>query len=663
MIFGPRCCVFAFLLLGALCGSAQAGEHGHLKLYFLQNSVGQETYDLTASANGLVLQSAFYYIERASVIHLNATLRMRPDGTPQQFTADGKSYRPFSVHAKFNAEPGGKTALIQDGTVSRHVTLPARYFTVSGYAPLSVQMMLLRYWLSHGKPARLPQFPAGTPDADILIYIAGQNTIQVNGKSIPLTRYSIRNGVWGRESLWLDGSGELAAATAYAGGLPLEAIRPEYSAALPELIHAANQDRLKESAQLKHSLRPLAAGSFAISGVTLIDGTGRSPVADAVVVIGNGRIMSAGPRRDVVIPPSLPVIGAKGATLLPGLWDMHAHFAQTEWGPTYLAAGVTSARDCGEEFDFITSQRDAIAKGDVLGPRLLLAGLVDGSGPKTFGATWADTPEQGRAMVAHYKAAGFAQMKIYDGIQPGVLRAITAEAHRQGMTVTGHVPRGMTALEAVEAGMDQINHIGSVCQATAGAKPGPLDLNSPTAKEAIEFFRNHRTVIDPTMAWNELLGHPKNFPIASFEPGFAKAPWVLTSLIGTAETAAAGAPQSARFHEMLALIKALFAAGVPIVAGTDKAIPGHSLHRELELYVEAGIAPMDVIRLATAGAARVMRVDKEAGTVEPGKRADLILVDGNPLEDFTALRKVTRVITNGKMYDTAALWRTVDFEP
>jgi imidazolonepropionase-like amidohydrolase len=654
MNFGPGRNVFAFLLFSALCVSARGVENGQLKLYFLQNPVGQETYNLTASANELVLESAFYYIERGSAIHLEATLRMKPDGTPQQFTAEGKSYRPFSVHAKFKAKADGKAASIQDGTVSRNVTLPARYFTLSGYAPLSVQMMLLRYWLSHGKPARLPQFPAGTPNADILIYAAGQNTIHVNGKSIPLARYSIRNVVWGRESLWLDESGEIAAATAYAGGLPLEAIRPEYAVALPELIHAANQDRLKESAQLKRSLHPLASGAFAISGVTLIDGTGRPPVADAVVVIGNGRIVSAGPRRDVVIPPHLPVIGAKGATLLPGLWDMHAHFAQTDWGPTYLAAGVTSARDCGEEFDFITSQRDAIAKGEVLGPRLLLAGLVDASGPKTFGANWADTPEQGRAMVAHYKAAGFTQMKIYDGIQPGVLRAITAEAHRQGMTVTGHVPRGMTAFEAVDAGMDQINHIGSVFQAVN---------SSPNAAQAIQFFRNHHTVVDPTMAWNELLGHPENFPIASFEPGFAKAPWVLTSLIGTAETAAASAPQSARFHEMLALIKALFAAGVPIVAGTDKAIPGHSLHRELELYVEAGIAPMDVIRLATAGAARVMQVEKEVGTVEPGKRADLILVNGNPLEDFAALRKVTRVITNGNMYDSAALWRSVDFQP
>ena len=662
MNFGPRCGVFAFLLLGAFRSSAQATEHGQLKLYFLQNPVGQETYDLTKSAGGLVLQSAFDYTERASVIHLDATLRMQPDGTPQEFAADGKSYRPFSVHAKFKVEGNGK-ASIQDGTLSRNVTLPARYFTLSGYAPLSVQMMLLRYWLSHGQPARLPQFPAGTPNADILIYSAGRNSINVNGKSVQLTRYSIRNAVWGCESIWLDGSGAIAAATAYAGGLPLEAIRPEYAGSLPELIHAANQDRLKESAQLKRGMHPLAEGSFAISGATLIDGTGRPPVADAVVVIRDGRIASAGSRHDVVVPLNLPVIEAKGAALLPGLWDMHAHFAQTDWGPTYLAAGVTSARDCGEEFDFITSERDAIAKAEVLGPQLLLAGLVDGSGPKTFGANWADTPEQGRAMVARYKAAGFAQMKIYDGIQPAVLRAITAEAHRQGMTVTGHVPRGMTAIEAVEAGMDQINHIGAVFQAVAGAKPGPLDLNSPTAAQAIQFFRNHRTVVDPTMAWNELLGHPKNFPISSFEPGFAKAPWVLTSLIGTAETPAASAPQSPRFHEMLALVKALYAAGVPIVAGTDKAIPGHSLHRELELYVEAGIAPMDVIRLATAGAARVMRVDKEVGTVEPGKRADLILVNGNPLDDFAALRKVTRVITQGNMYDSAALWRSVDFQP
>jgi hypothetical protein len=118
MNLGARCWIFSLLLFSALCVSAQAAEHGQLKLYFLQNPVGQETYDLTASANELVLQSAFDYTERASVIHLDATLRMKPDGTPQDFTADGKSYRPFSVHAKFKAEADGK-ALAQ-----RHITRP-----------------------------------------------------------------------------------------------------------------------------------------------------------------------------------------------------------------------------------------------------------------------------------------------------------------------------------------------------------------------------------------------------------------------------------------------------------------------------------------------------------------------------------------------------------
>ncbi len=102
---------------------------------------------------------------------------------------------------------------------------------------------------------------------------------------------------------------------------------------------------------------------------------------------------------------------------------------------------------------------------------------------------------------------------------------------------------------------------------------------------------------------------------------------------------------------------------IPIVAGTDKAVPGHSLHRELELYVQAGLTPMQVIQLATSGAAKVMAMDREVGTIAPGKRADLILVRGNPLEHFSDLRKVTRVVTNGRMYDPAELWKSVGFAP
>jgi imidazolonepropionase-like amidohydrolase len=648
-----RSAVFLFLAASLLPLRA-ADETGTLILHFLQLPVGEETYQLAAQPDhSLLLTAHFEYTERGSRVPLAATLRMKPDFTPLAFEAKGKSYRPFSVDAAVDVDPFGSSATIREADKSRRVALPPRYFTFSGYAPFSVQMMLLRYWTSHGKPARLAQFPAADPGTEVQIEATGEDTIEASGRSVRLTRYSLGNVVWGRETIWLNAAGELAAGVSYAGGLPLEAIRSEYRAAFPQLIRAAVADRMRELADARKSVPVAASGAYAITGATLIDGTGAAPIPDSVVVIRDGKIAAAGPRARVPVPAGAPVIDGRGASLLPGLWEMHAHFAQVEYGPAYLAAGVTTARDCGGEFEFITAVRDLIESGAGLGPRLLLAGLVDRSGTGTFGVNWADTPEQGVAQVARYKAAGFAQMKIYSRIQPEVLAAIAREAHRLGMTVTGHVPDGMTAMQAVEAGMDQINHFGPVYQQIRRAGD---------ARDAvIRFFQEHHTVVDPTWAWNELLGRPVDLPIASFEPGYALAPYTLTSVIGTSGSAASGPPPITRMTDQFATLRALYAAGIPIVAGTDKAVPAHSLHRELELYVAAGLTPMQVIGIATSGAAKVMGVDREVGTVEAGKRADLILVDGNPLEHFADLRKIKRVITRGTMYDPAVLWPLAGF--
>jgi hypothetical protein len=638
-----RCGIPFLLIAVSACPLQAADEKGTLVLHFLQLPVGEETYQIaTQPDNTLLLTAHFEYTERGSRVPLDASLHMKADLTPLQFEAKGKSYRPFSVNAAFDVDKA-------------QGPLPPRYFTLSGYAPFSVQMMMLRYWAGHGRPAKLAQFPAEAAGTEAQIEVTGQDTIEVDGHAVRLTRYSLGNVVWGRETIWLNDAGEIAGGVSYAGGLPLEAIRSEYRSAFPQLIRAAVADRMKELAAARAGLATLESGAFAIAGATLIDGTDAAPVPDAVVVVRDGRIAAAGPRSQVVVPKGMRVVDGHGATLLPGLWEMHAHFAQVEWGPAYLAAGVTTARDCGGEFEFITAVRDLIESGRGLGPKLVLAGLVDRSGTGTFGVNWADTPEQGLAQVARYKAAGFAQMKIYSRIQPDVLLAITKEAHRQGMTVTGHVPNGMTAMQGVEAGMDQINHFGPVYQQIARAGDG--------RDSVIQFFKDHHTVVDPTWAWNELLGRPMDLDIASFEPGFALAPYSLTSVIGTAGTAAGGAPPISRMNDQFAVLRALYAAGIPIVAGTDKAVPAHSLHRELELYVAAGLTPMQVIRIATSGAAKVMGMDREVGTVEAGKRADLILVEGNPLEHFADLRKVRRVVTKGLMYDPVALWRLAGFRP
>jgi len=429
-------------------------------------------------------------------------------------------------------------------------------------------------------------------------------------------------------------------------------------------------------AELSRQIPGSRTTTLAIVGATLIDGTGAPPLADAAVVVQNGRIKAAGPRTKVRIPKGAKVVDAKGKFLLPGLWDMHAHFEQVEWGPIYLAAGVTTVRDCGNEFDFITSVRDAIAQRRGLGPRLLLAGFVDGTGPLAIGTARADTPDQAKTWVNRYHAAGFQQMKIYSSVKLEEVKAVAEEAHRVGMTVTGHVPEGLNAYQVIDAGQDQINHIPYIVDIMHAPLPATasraerrnaaasLDLDSPEAKKALAFLQDHHTVIDPTLSIFELFNATTANPPTGFEPGINKLPSELAQPLTDVGPPNENSELGRKiFQKDIEVVGALHKAGIPIVAGTDQSVPGHSLHREMELYVQAGFTPLEAIQAATIVPARVMKLDKELGTVEKGKRGDLILLTADPLQDIHNSRSVEYVITNGNMYHTAELWQSVGFKP
>jgi imidazolonepropionase-like amidohydrolase len=450
----------------------------------------------------------------------------------------------------------------------------------------------------------------------------------------------------------------------FAGGLPMEALRPEYVPVLPQLFRAGVAQEMSNLAALGRAVPPERTGAYAIAGATLIDATGRPPVAGSVVIVRDGRIAAAGARSAVDIPRGMPVVDAKGKTLLPGLWEMHTHFSGVEFGPALLAAGITTARDCGGEFDYLVAQRDAAAKG-ALSPRLLLAGLVDAGGLKAFGHVAAETPDEGRAVVRRYHDAGFEQMKLYTFLQPDVIQAIAAEAHRLGMTVTGHVPQALNAFQGVEAGMDQINHLNyasNMMRAPGGGR-GAIDVNSEPAQQTIQFFKDHHTVIDPTAGWGEMAGHSKEVDVASFEPGILNSPFTLDAKFRGMGGNTTADEMRTRLAQSEAVIGALFKGGVAIVPGSDTGLVGYGLQRELEIYVEAGMTPLEAIQSATIVSARAMKLDAELGTVEPGKRADLILVDGNPAADIHHIRKVAQVIIAGRLYDSGKLWQSVGFQP
>jgi imidazolonepropionase-like amidohydrolase len=294
----------------------------------------------------------------------------------------------------------------------------------------------------------------------------------------------------------------------------------------------------------------------------------------------------------------------------------------------------------------------------------VLAGIVDGTGPFALGVVRVDTPEQAREQVQKYKAAGFQQIKIYSSVKADIVKVVAAEAHRLGMTVTGHVPQGMNALEAIDDGMDQINHIMYVATVMTDSKTQKIVADSPQVKNVLKVLLAHHTVVDPTLALLEILSHSNDTPIAAFEPGIVKVAPQLRAGLDTMGTTPTGAAKAAeRFSLWFETVRILHQAGVPIVAGTDQAVPGYSVDREMELYVKAGFSPMEAIQSATLVAARTVGMEKESGTIEPGKRADVILVDGNPLEKISDIRNVTTVFAGGRIYQPSALRTAVGFKP
>jgi imidazolonepropionase-like amidohydrolase len=646
-------------LLIAMAVSLHA-ESGSFTIHMILHAIGEERYEVASGDGGLTLNSTSEYSDRGMKRSAAVTLRMKSDYTPEALEVKGGAVRTVTVT--------GATAAVQEDQNQRNIDAPARYFTIFGASPFAVQMAMMRYWLAHGKPAELPVLRASAAADPIRIAAAGRDSITVDGKAIALDRYTVANLMFGREILWMNRDGQLAAAMTFAGGLPMEAVRTGYEAALPQLFRAGVAQEMADLAAIEKQVPPERTGSFAIVGATLVDATGASPVADSVVVVRDGRIVAAGPRARVTIPRGAAVIDAKGQTLLPGLWEMHTHFSGVEFGPALLGAGITTARDCGGEFDYLVAQRDAVEKRNGLGPRMVLAGLVDAGGLKAFGHVTAETPEEGRAVVDRYHAAGFQQMKLYTFLMPGVISAIAVEAHRLGMTVTGHVPQALNAFQGVEAGMDQINHLNYVSNMMRGTTSaadggrGAIDVNSEAARKAIQFFKDHGTVVDPTAGWGEMAGHSKEVDVAAFEPGITKAPFTLESKFRGMGGNTTAEQMRTRTAQTVAVIGALFKAGIPIVPGSDTGLVGYGLDRELELYVQAGMTPMEAIQSATIVSARAMKLDSDSGTVEAGKRADLILVDGDPVANIGDIRKVAKVVANGRMYDSGKLWESVGFK-
>ena len=473
--------------------------------------------------------------------------------------------------------------------------------------------------------------------------------------------------------LWLDGDGELFAQLEMADGL-YGVVRSGWEGNAPTLARRQQAaDELLLEALAKRA-RHLYTQPVAFQHVQVFDARRGTVSAPQTVVVFRDRISALQPD-SVALPPGTLTVDGTGKTLLPALFDLHTH--GSPWsGALQLAGGVTTARDLGNDHDSLLQQEARYASGAWLGPRLWRAGFMDGASPYTAsgGRTVASLP-QALDAVDFFAAQGYRQVKLYSSFSPDWIAPVAQRAHERGLRVGGHVPAFTSAATVITQGYDELNHLNMLFLnfvaaphedtrtnarfTLVGERGWQLDLDSAPVQDFIRELARRGTVVDPTLACFE-----DSFNQAPGESSRVMAP-VLDLLPATLRrsllqpemdlTPAVLGKYRATWRKMLDLLVRLDQAGVPLVPGTD-ALEGFYLHRELELWVQAGIPAGRVLQHATLGSARVLKLDRQFGAVEAGYAADLLLVDGNPVEDIAALRRASMVMKAGAGYFPAEIY-------
>lgn len=354
--------------------------------------------------------------------------------------------------------------------------------------------------------------------------------------------------------------------------------------------------------------------------------------------------------------------GPDGALRSYAAWGRTSRYTQIDDHITALADGGFEVRRSGQP----------VVRSAPQGLAVVIPGYAPMLGQDLLVRAWSQHGRPATLTVERLRKLGCLEVKIYSSIDPALVAPIAQYAHAHGMRVVGHIPFGMTAYQAIDAGFDSISHQTSLVRSLGSPAPiqssaelfrrlAAIDVGSPAFARLATALVTHHVAIDDTLSLSEQ-GRFTPEDNARREPGIATLPRELVATLGgiAPSEAAAGA---AAFTKELAILGALHKRGVVFMAGTDINVPGHSVHREIELYVMAGFTPMEAIQAATIVPARFMHQDRDSGTVEPGKRADLVIVRGDPLVEISAIRRTQLVVARGRVYDSASLWKLVGFHP
>jgi len=655
--------------IGMATASAAADPH---VLRYDWLTQGQPSGGLSVSLQGDGLRvSTFSFNDRGRGPDLSERIALDDKGLIRSLQIQGKAYMGSPVEEHFARDSEG-LARWRSAADSGSQTGAEHAFYIAGESTPDQIGILARALLA-------------APGHSLALLPSGSARIE------SLSRERVTNGMETREVelfgisgldfepsyVWLDAERQLFALDYGWMGLVAEG----WGAVLPalqerqELIAAQHHQRLAE--RLTRHLPE----TWCIAPVRLLDVDAGRLLPDMVVRATAGVISAVGAVGTVQCDAGSTLDGG-GRVLMPGLWDMHAH-VHIGAGLLDIAAGVVAVRDLANDHERLLKVAAQMESGEVIGTRVERSGFIDQKSP--FSAPTgrlARNLDEALDMVRWYAERGYPQIKIYSSITPDWVKPIADEIHRHGMRLSGHIPSYMTAERAVRDGFDEIQHVNmlflnflagprddtrtpvrfvKVAEEAAG-----LDLESAEVRDFIALLRQHDIVVDPTVTiFDSMFRHRAG----EFDPSYASIAEHLPPAVqrgmrvpGFAVPDDKAARYAASADALLAMIGALHRAGVRLVAGTD-ALAGFTLHRELELYVKAGIPEAEVLRIATIGSATIAGAGSEMGRVAPGYRAELVLLDGDPLTDMSNIRRTVLTLRGSRYYRAAELHEAVGIRP
>ncbi|MDI9239726.1 amidohydrolase family protein [Lysobacter sp. LF1] len=423
------------------------------------------------------------------------------------------------------------------------------------------------------------------------------------------------------------------------------------------------------------------AGTTLIRNARVFDSEKAQLGAASDVLVKDGRIVSVSPASKKAAPAD-HVIDADGKVLLPGLFDMHGHVGRWDGGLN-LAAGVTTVRDMGNDNATLQQILGEIKGGTLMSPDIVPAGFIEGESKFSARNGFViKNLDEAKKAVDWYAEHGYPQIKIYNSFPKDLLKDTVAYAHSKGMRVSGHVPAFMRAQDVVDDGFDEIQHINQLMLNffvddktdtrtlarfyLPAEKTDGLDLDSKPVQDFIHTLASKQVVIDPTLATFEFLHQREGemSPIVAdvadhLPPDVQRGRRAAEMNIPDDATAA---KYNRSYAKMVEFVGRAYKAGVPMVAGTDEMV-GFTLQRELELYVKAGLTPAQALQVATWNGAKYSRTLPERGSITPGKRSYLVLIDGDPTANIADIRKVALVLKGDTVYYPAEIHEALGIKP